>query len=155
MNGSSSTKTLLVGKGDENPAGIESKQPYVTESPSTNVTKAANHDARFALMDKIKIESILLNPDTIVPYTETELIHDELAVSMKPINHVTDGMIMDDQNAIDHLINVPVNFVAEEMDQDTPLKPSRGRALESLIPNIAKTWKKNNAYSKPYYTLKN
>ena len=142
MNSSSSTKSLSARKDDGNTASIESKQPYVTENPSAKVTEAANHDASSALMEIINTKSMLLNPETIIPYTKTELIHDELAVSMKSINRVTDGMIMDAQHAMDHLINVPVNYEAEEVDQDTLRKPSRGKTRETLMDNVAKTWKK-------------
>lgn len=57
-------------------------------------------------------------------------------MSVKPINYVTDGVIIDVQNAIDCLINVPVNYAAEKVKQETPLKPSRGRASETLTPNV-------------------
>ena len=107
-----------------------------------NITEAANHDASSALMEIINMESMLLNPETIIPHMKTELIHDELAVSTKPINHVTNGMIMETQHAMDQLINVPVNYAAQEVDQDTPLKPSRGRAHEPITTNTAKTCKK-------------
>nr|POF27580.1 hypothetical protein CFP56_61470 [Quercus suber] len=82
------------------------------------------------------------NPEIIIPQTETALTHDELAGRMKPSNHATDGIRMETQHETDQLINVPVSYEAEEVDHDTPLKPSRGIARETLKSNAAKTWKK-------------